>query len=83
MKTTTVREVRHAFPKVLRWVQEGETVNVTRRGRVVVQMIPPAAQKPRKVQMPDFAARARAYCGDFVMSDIAYERMREGDEFRP
>jgi antitoxin (DNA-binding transcriptional repressor) of toxin-antitoxin stability system len=69
MKTATVRQVRHAFPKVLRWIQDGETVDVTMRGRVVVQMRPPpAAKKPGKVEWPDFEARARAYSGGVTLT---------------
>jgi prevent-host-death family protein len=61
MKTATVREFRHAFPKVLRWIEDGETVTLTKRGKPVAQVTPPPAAKPRKVVWPDIAARARAY----------------------
>jgi antitoxin (DNA-binding transcriptional repressor) of toxin-antitoxin stability system len=80
MKTATVRELRHAFPKVLRWIQQGETVTLTKRGKPVALVSPPPAPKPRKIQWPDFAARARAYCGDTVLTDADIKRMKDEEE---
>jgi antitoxin (DNA-binding transcriptional repressor) of toxin-antitoxin stability system len=45
MKTATVRQVRHAFPSVLRLVQNGETVAITSRRKVVATLSPPPAAK--------------------------------------
>lgn len=41
MKSTTVRELRNNYSKVLKWVSKGEEVEVTRRGKVVAKVIPP------------------------------------------
>jgi antitoxin (DNA-binding transcriptional repressor) of toxin-antitoxin stability system len=41
MKTATVRQVRHAFPSVLRIVQNGESVAITSRRKVVATLNPP------------------------------------------
>ncbi|MGB8356944.1 MAG: type II toxin-antitoxin system prevent-host-death family antitoxin [Chthoniobacteraceae bacterium] len=35
MKTATVREIRNEFAKVLRWVEDGEQVEITKRKRMV------------------------------------------------
>ncbi len=48
MKTATVRQVRNAFPEVLRHIQNGESVAITSRRRVVATLTPPAAGKPAK-----------------------------------
>lgn len=47
MKTTSVRELRNNYAKVLQWVSAGQEVQVTRRGKVVAKVVPPggAAQK--------------------------------------
>ena len=45
MKTTTVRELRNNYAKVLQWVSKGEEVEVTRRGKVVAKVVPPATAK--------------------------------------
>lgn len=47
MKSTTVRELRNNYSKVLGWVADGEEVQVTRRGKVVAKVVPPIG--PRTV----------------------------------
>ena len=42
MKSATVRELRNDYSKVLGWVAKGEEVHVTRRGKVVARVLPPA-----------------------------------------
>lgn len=78
MKTATVREFRHAFPKVLQWIESGETVTLTKRGKPIAQVTPPPAAKPRKIKWPDFAARARAYSdGVCLTAEQAARILRE------
>jgi antitoxin (DNA-binding transcriptional repressor) of toxin-antitoxin stability system len=60
MKTASVREVQHAFRRVLSWVEEGEEVLVVRRRKVVARLVPP---EPQPVDVPDFVARARGVWG--------------------
>lgn len=68
MKTATVADLRNDFRRVSAWVSEGQSVEITKRGRVVARLVPPdagaegAAKKPFK--MPDFAAQARAIWGN-------------------
>ena len=54
MKTASVRQLRTAFPKIERWLANGESVAITKRKKVVAQLTPP----PRAA-MPDFARRFR------------------------
>jgi len=67
---------------VMRWVKDGETVELTKHGKVIAELRPPAPKKRRKVRMPDFLARTKSYCGDFVLTDEAYQRLRDEDERR-
>ena len=46
MKTMTVREVQHNLRKVLRWIEDGELVAVSRRNRIVAKIVPPAGRPP-------------------------------------
>jgi prevent-host-death family protein len=69
MKTATIRQVRHDFSTVLNWVEEGERVNVTKRGKVVAMISPPAPDKKRPKKRPDFAARLKRIYGDKVFTD--------------
>lgn len=57
MKTTNIRELKHATSTVLGWVAEGETVEITRHNQVVGVIVPPASVRPRKVVKPDFYER--------------------------
>ena len=82
MTTITMRELMHNPTGVLRIVEHGGTVRLTRRGRPVARLVPDVPAKPGKVQMPDFAARARAYSGGFVMSDAAVKRMKDAEDRR-
>ena len=59
MKSTTVRELRNNYSTVLQWVSKGEEVEVTRRGKVVAKVIPPAAAQPAKVDWTQSAALHR------------------------
>jgi antitoxin (DNA-binding transcriptional repressor) of toxin-antitoxin stability system len=52
MKTATVREVRNAFPEVLRHIRNGETVAITSRRKVVATLAPPLPSKPSKRTRP-------------------------------
>ena len=58
MKTTTVRELRNNYSKVLGWVAKGEEVEVTRRGTVVAKVVPPIVPKT-KVDWAQSAALTR------------------------
>lgn len=41
MKTASVREIRNAFPAVLKLVRNGHTVAITSRRKVVATLSPP------------------------------------------
>jgi prevent-host-death family protein len=56
MKTTTVRDLRNNYARVLNWVSKGEEVEVTRRGRAVARVVPVAAALPTKVDWANSAA---------------------------
>jgi antitoxin (DNA-binding transcriptional repressor) of toxin-antitoxin stability system len=54
MKKATVRDLRTRFPRIEGWLQEGETVTITKRHAVIALLSAP----PAKVR-PDFARRFR------------------------
>lgn len=48
MKTATVRELRNQFASIAAWLEAGETVLLTRRGRTVGRIVPePAPPRQR------------------------------------
>ena len=59
MKTATIREVQHQLKYLLHWVEDGETVTVTRNHQVVAQIVPPPPPKALKLKWPDLTRRIR------------------------
>jgi len=59
MKSTTVRELRNNYSKVLKWVAKGEEVEVTRRGKAVAKVVPVASASPAEVDWSKSAALNR------------------------
>ena len=52
MKTATVRQIRNAFPEVLRHIRNGETVTITSRRKIVATLAPPTTSKASKKRRP-------------------------------
>ncbi len=72
MRTATIRQVRHDFGAVLEWVNEGEQVQISKRGKIVALLSPPPAIKPpRARQRPDLAARLKMRDGGRVIAASA------------
>lgn len=68
MKTASVADLRNRFPSVYRWIEEGETVELTKRGRIVARIVPAPRVKKGKFTMPDFAAMRREIYGGDIKS---------------
>jgi antitoxin (DNA-binding transcriptional repressor) of toxin-antitoxin stability system len=68
MKTASVRQLRTEFPKVLGWINAGESVAITRRRRIVANLTPAAPVPAGKPACPDFAARLRGNFGTKTVS---------------
>ena len=54
MKTATVRELRNQYRNVLGWVEAGEEVAISKRGKVIARLVP---EKPKSKQV-DWAQSA-------------------------
>jgi antitoxin (DNA-binding transcriptional repressor) of toxin-antitoxin stability system len=69
MKSASIRQVRHDFNMVLGWIDTGEQVEISKRGKVVALLSPPPPVKaPRARKRPDFAARLKKRDGGRVIS---------------
>ena len=75
MKTATLRKLRHDFGSVFAWVEQGEPVAISKRGKIIALLAPPPASKSaRPKQRPDFAARLQRIYGDVVLpGDVVVE----------
>jgi len=57
MKTANIRELKHTTSQVLQWVEQGESVQITRRNKVVGILVPPGTQALDADSPTDFYAR--------------------------
>ena len=78
MKTATVRELRNHYTGLLKWIEAGEEVRITRRGKAIARLVPepagkdlpvdwrqsPAVQRDRSVSQPLTADVARQLLKD-------------------
>jgi len=69
MKTVTVRQLRHDFGTVLDWIEGGERVEISKRGKIIALLSPPTPIKAKPKRRPDFAARLKRIYGDKVFGD--------------
>jgi|LakMenE18May11ns_1017448.scaffolds.fasta_scaffold9535823_2 antitoxin (DNA-binding transcriptional repressor) of toxin-antitoxin stability system len=60
MKSATIRDLRNSFPRVARWIEEGESVEITRSGKPFAKLSPAPVAKLEKPSMPDFMERLSA-----------------------
>jgi antitoxin (DNA-binding transcriptional repressor) of toxin-antitoxin stability system len=81
MKTANVRQLRHAFGDVMQWIAEGEQVEIVKKGKTIALLSPPPHPKPKKVKLPDFAARRKRIFGDRVLPGNAVAEERESYEW--
>ncbi|MFP4166411.1 MAG: type II toxin-antitoxin system Phd/YefM family antitoxin [Opitutales bacterium] len=49
MKTATVRDLRNRYSNLLRWLDAGEEIVITQRGKPIARLIP--EQKPASEQV--------------------------------
>ena len=64
--TVSMRELQQNLKKVIERVERGETVELTKRRRVVARLVP-AAEARSVPPWPDLEARTRAIFGDRVL----------------
>lgn len=77
MKTATVRDLRNRFAAVSRWIEEGEEVRITKRGRVFARIVPEPPASPGSRKVPDFARRVRRIFGETRLTRQESRELRE------
>jgi antitoxin (DNA-binding transcriptional repressor) of toxin-antitoxin stability system len=76
MKTASIRQIRHDLNTVLDWIDAGEQVEISKRGKVVALLSPPPPVKiPRSRKRPDFAARLKMRDGARIISAEAMNQI--------
>jgi len=69
-----MRELQQNLKKVIARVERGETVQLTKRRRVVAKLVPVWTQKPAE-PWPDLEARTRAIFGDRIITPSPSEEL--------
>lgn len=72
MKTVSLRQMQHHLSDVMRAVDQGQEVVVTRRRRAVARLVPIKAASP--LIWPDFAARSVRLQGPPLSETILADR---------
>ncbi len=84
MKQATVADLRNNFRRVSAWLEEGESVEIRKRGKPYAVLSPAAGATRKRAPKIDFMARLKAIWGDRVFTRAEVERMRaeelEGEE---
>ena len=80
MRTASIRTVQHNLAAILKCVEAGEEVRVTRRHAVVARIVPERDQT--RVQHPDFVLRARQVWGKAPRGTTLSRTVIDGREDR-
>ena len=78
MKTATVADLRNNFRRVSALIDNGESVNITKRGQVVARLVP-AVNAPKKLVKPDWMAQIKEVWGDRIFSAAEVRAMRDAE----
>jgi antitoxin (DNA-binding transcriptional repressor) of toxin-antitoxin stability system len=78
MKVATVADLRNHFPRVARWIEDGEKVQIRKRGKVFATLSPPKAKKKQKLVWPDLYARLKKIYPHPLPGKPASELISEG-----
>ena len=84
MNTVTTADLRNQFRRVSAWLDNGESVQVLKRGKPYATLVPAAKPTPAQRPRVDFRAQAQAIWGDRTFSESEVAAMRaaelEGEE---
>lgn len=77
-RRATVADLRNNFRRVSAWLENGESVEIIKRGRHFARLIPAAAPSGKPVKI-DFAGQLRSVWGGKVFSDAEVQAMRDAE----
>jgi antitoxin (DNA-binding transcriptional repressor) of toxin-antitoxin stability system len=75
MKKATVRDLRNSFARISRWIEAGESVEVTKRGKAFARILPVVPPRGRNAPKPDIMARLRADFGTLILPDSTIDHV--------
>ena len=84
MKTASVADLRNHFRRVSAWIENGEAVEIVKRGRPFARLLPVEKPRPARFDPITHRRRLKETWGDRVFSAAEVKAMRsaelEGEE---
>lgn len=68
MKTATVRDLRNRYTSLLSWIEAGEEVVITQRGKVIARLVPEHEHPDQKVDWSQSPAVKRDRSNSRILS---------------
>jgi antitoxin (DNA-binding transcriptional repressor) of toxin-antitoxin stability system len=78
MKSATVADLRNQFRRVSAWIEEGQTVEIMRRGKPFA-LLSGISVGNRTKSKPDMLAQLSEIWGDKVYSESQVQAMKEAE----
>ena len=78
MNPATVADLRNNFSRLSAWIENGEAVEISKRGRAFARLVPAVESKVNPVKV-NFAAQRKAIWGSRVFSAAEVKAMRDAE----
>lgn len=75
MKTATVADLRNKFAMVSRWIYDGESVAIKKRGAVFAVLSPANKRKKKALKWPAYEARLKKIFPDGALKGRSSEQV--------
>ena len=79
MKTATVADLRNHFRRVSAWIENGEAVQIVKRGRAFARLVPMEKSAPPRFDPVKHRQRLKETWGDRVFSAAEVKTMRDAE----
>jgi antitoxin (DNA-binding transcriptional repressor) of toxin-antitoxin stability system len=77
MKRASVADLRNQFRLISAWIEDGETVEIVKRGKAFARLVPIA--EPAKAAKIDFRAQRKRIWGSRVFSSAEIKAMDDAE----
>lgn len=78
MKQATVADLRNQFARLSRWIENGEKIEIRKRGKAFATLVPALSRSARKSAWPDLEARLNRLYPEVVSGKPASKIISEG-----
>lgn len=68
MKEANIADLRNRFAEISRWIVEGKSVTILKRGKAFATLSPVRQSNEKSVQLPDYEARMQRIFGNTIVS---------------